>query len=291
MYEHDVAGTQRRFRWAIPSGKGLTAQELEVLSQPRPHHGTTVHPVAQSDAHAEEMEVARRMQLRLLPSAEQLAPALERAGLTLETRFKSCNAVGGDLWGAYELGDGGMAFYAFDLSGHGVPAALNVFRLHALIGDVAVRRDDPAGFLSILNDTLCGQLGPGQFATMFHMVVRDGHLTWSSAAAPRPLLVCPQGLGWLDTTGMPLGLRPHAAYTNRTCAFPRGTGLLFTSDAVSEAETLDGGLLGEEGVEGLVRTVIWRAGKLALEPLFARFYREVRLPLTDDLTALWIERS
>lgn len=239
-----------------------------------------------------ELHHARQTQLALLPRAERLDEVLKGLGLTLESRFEPSFAIGGDLWGAFELGDGRIAIHAFDFSGHGISAALNVFRLHTLLDDHDDVRADPARVLADLNDSLAGLLGAGQFATMFYAVIDtgNGEMLWSAAGAPRPVQVAGNRLTFLDTTGVPLGIGRGAAYRNRAVAFPRGAGLLLYSDAISEAVDAEDEFFGEEGVEALVAETLHADGRLALDRLLDRFFQRVRSPLTDDLTILWISR-
>jgi sigma-B regulation protein RsbU (phosphoserine phosphatase) len=239
-----------------------------------------------------ELHHARQTQLALLPREDRMAEVLDDLGLRLESRFEPSFAIGGDLWGAFELGAGRMAVYAFDFSGHGISAALNVFRLHTLLDDHDQERNDPARVLADLNDSLAGLLGPGQFATMFYGIIdtKAGLMTWSAAGAPRPLLTVGGDRVFLDTTGIPLGIDHGVTYFNRTVAFPPGAGLLLYSDAMSEASDDADDFLGEEGVEALVEETISADGALMLDRLLDRFFHRVRAPLTDDLTVLWINR-
>lgn len=91
-----------------------------------------------------ELSLARTMQFDLLPRRERLDKCRKDYGLSVESFFEPSSDIGGDLWGCGD-GEGGRAvFYTFDFSGHGVGAALNVFRLHALFGELEGRIADPA---------------------------------------------------------------------------------------------------------------------------------------------------
>ena len=83
------------------------------------------------------------------------------------------------------------AILMVDFSGHGINAALNTFRLHALLDSEKEFGGDPASFLERLNMRLAPLLPPGQYATMFYGIMdlsRD-LLVYASAATPSPLLV------------------------------------------------------------------------------------------------------
>lgn len=236
----------------------------------------------------EEMVVARTMQFDLLPRPDRLNPALERLGLSLHSYFEPCSGIGGDLWGCQDLGDGRISLIAFDFSGHGIGAALNVFRLHTLIDEYRGYLGDPAGLLNVLGVSLRQLLGRGQFATMFAAVVDCAmqEITWSGAGTPPPVLFRGGRAEFLDTRGVPLGLSAKPAHENRRTSFPPGSSLLVYSDALIEAQGFDDKMLGNEGLLDMVRQSLDGQGYLAIEPMLDEFYSWAKLPIEDDLTII-----
>ncbi|MBI5164848.1 MAG: response regulator, partial [Magnetospirillum sp.] len=208
------------------------------------------------DAHsrmATELEGARKMQAALLPRLHLLDDIRDRTGLGIEGLVVPSSELGGDFWGVIPLDDGQVMFYTVDFSGHGVTAALNTFRLHTLIGETATGGLEPARFLGQLNQALVGLLPRGQFATMFCAIVDTRHdrLLWSSAGAPPPILATAGGPRFIDSSGVPLGLRANSTYTNRIAPFPSGARLFASRDARSEAVAGAGDRVGESGVMAL----------------------------------------
>ena len=236
----------------------------------------------------EEIALARTMQFDLLPRPERLDPALQGMGFNLYSYFEPCSGIGGDLWGCHDLGGGRMALYSFDFSGHGIGAALNVFRLHALLDEHKAYMADPAALLNILGVSLRQLLGRGQFATMFAAMIDCGaeEIVWSGAGAPPPLLMRGRHTEFLDTRGVPLGLSARPAHQNQRTAFPRGSGLLVYSDALVEAADDAGTMLGSDGLHEWVADGLSAGASLSVEHLLDRFYDWARLPLEDDLTLI-----
>lgn len=240
-----------------------------------------------------ELDAARAMQFNLLPRPAGVDAKLVELGLTIEAYFEPSSGVGGDLWGMTDCGPGRIGFFSFDFSGHGLSAALNVFRLHTLMGEHVPNPEDPAASLAILNHSLNGLLAPGQYATIFFGILdtRRDELVWSAAGHPTPALMNNSGaIMLLDTRGTPLGATAHATYTNRRIAFPRGTSLFLYSDALTEATGLDGRMLGDETLLEMLRAGIANPGGLCLEDLLNQFLVRARLPIEDDLTALHVRR-
>lgn len=240
----------------------------------------------------EEVTVARAMQFDLLPRPERVDPRLAELGLEVESFFEPSSGIGGDLWGCLDCGAGRMSFYSFDFTGHGIGAALNVFRLHALISDHWDPNLSPGFMLKILGMALRGLLGRGQFATMFLCTVdcEKGVIDWASAGAPAPIIVHDGTFRFLDTRGVPLGLSRTPEYSEHSDPFPPGASLLMYSDAITDSPTPDGEVFGEAGLADLVQGILTQSGKMRVEHLIDGLYQRVRTPVEDDLTAVCIQR-
>ncbi len=243
-----------------------------------------------------ELRAARAMQEAILPSPAVLADIRATLGLSVEAVFEPSSEIGGDLWGLHRLGGGGLGggglaggrlgLFTVDFSGHGVSAALNVFRLHALMADHPPDPCDPAGYLEHLNDLLVRVLPRGQFATMFYGVIDRpaGTLVYAAAGAPDPLL---DGVA-LDGSGLPLGILGGARHDNRHCAFGPDSTLFLYSDALTETPLNGGAPLGEEGLAAMLA----RADRAASpEVLLAEFRAAAPRELPDDLTAVVVRAA
>lgn len=240
-----------------------------------------------------ELAGARAMQFDLLPRVERWDARLKGLGLEVEAAFEPSSGIGGDLWGCLDCGGGRLAVYTFDFSGHGIGAALNVFRLHALISERWDPRMAPADFLKALGMTLPGLLGRGQYATMFFGIidVQAGELEWAAAGAPAPILVEDGEARPLDSRGVPLGLTRQPIYEGRRVPFRPGSTLLLYSDALTDSPKADGVAFGEEALLDLVRARVALGMRISVEAVLDEFFGMVPLPLPDDLTAVRITRT
>ncbi|SEH33631.1 PP2C family protein-serine/threonine phosphatase [Magnetospirillum fulvum] len=239
-----------------------------------------------------EIDAARAMQFDLLPRPERIDSRLAELGLEVEAFFEPSLGIGGDLWGCLDCGGDKMSFYSFDFTGHGIGAALNVFRLHALISDRWSPEQPPSETLRLLGIALRGLLGRGHFATMFLCTIdcRRGEIEWASAGAPAPLMIADGGVRLLDTQGVPLGLSADPRYRDHCEPFPPGAALMIYSDAITDAPREQGDLFGEAGLLALAEETIARTGRAAIADLIDGFLARVRMPLEDDMTALGIRR-
>ncbi|WP_035692135.1 PP2C family protein-serine/threonine phosphatase [Azospirillum halopraeferens] len=240
-----------------------------------------------------ELALARQMQERLMPSPERLA-GTAAAGVRIDAHFAPSSELGGDCWDLHRDGRGRLIVHLVDFSGHGVGAALNTFRLHAITQRMDFTEYDPAAFLAAINRRLCPLLPAGQFATMLSGVVdtAENRFVYASAGSTRPLVWGPGGAAPEagDGSGLPLGLVDGIDYQTRTLPLPPGGRLFLYSDAALEIPIAGGGVLDEDGLLGLVDA----CGRD--DPDGAAFLDRLRLaladsgPIDDDLTALLVTR-
>lgn|GEM_PF-803223 len=269
-----------------------------LLREVRNFAGQLGEAMQQVDSHRSqllaEIQAAKGMQLDLLPRLDALRPAFDQMGLSVDAMFEPCIGIGGDLWGCMDCGQGRMAFFCFDFAGHGVGAAMNVFRLHTLLADhwsPALRPDE---VLTRLNLALTEMLRVGQYATMIFAVIdsqRD-EISWSAAGAPAPVLLTGQDLSFLDSRGVPLGISKSIRYSLLTAPFPKGSSLLLYSDAVTEAQTgSPEDMIGEDGLTELVQLARGPDNRISIAALTAELFRRAPPPLADDLTCVAIHRA
>ncbi len=218
------------------------------------------------DQSAANLDSARRMQLGLLPTSEQLAALQADSACCLAGFCRFGEEVGGDFWGAWSTGGGRLALALADFAGHGLSAALNTFRLHAVLSEQGLPLGDPPRMVRLLNRRLHRLLQRGQYATMVYLQLDPAlrEVVWCSAGGPPPLFVTTEGSLDLRGCGLPLGVRAQAEYQRHRTILP-GPGILcLFSDGLYES----GG-----GSQDIERDEIARA--LATP---ARLAREGRLP-------------
>lgn len=243
-----------------------------------------------------DLSQARAMQLALAPEPVNLEALGRKHGMSIDGVFRSSDEIGGDFWTAFDFGPSRIGLFIADLSGHGIAAAINAFRLHTLISRApAADLADPARLLTHLNARLHQILPVGQFATAFYGVIdiAAGTLRYASAGAPSPILDMDgdgRGFRLLDGSGLFLGAFSDAEYEDHVTDFPAGASLLLCSDGVTEANDADGVMLGEAGLAALAQTAAARNPDRLLHELMADFLPAYGDRLGDDLTMVWLRR-
>ena len=114
----------------------------------------------------DELEVARQLQLELLPRE---APGI--AGYRFAFSYRSANTVGGDYYEFLPLADGRLALAVGDASGHGIAAAM-LMAISNAVFKLAVDTDPaPLAVAEMMNRALVGTGGPRAFLTLFYALL------------------------------------------------------------------------------------------------------------------------
>ncbi len=226
-----------------------------------------------------DLEMAREVQLRLLPSHP---PRPENAEIS--ARFHAARAIGGDVYdfldygrdtgaadrdiggagrdgsAAAETGGSRIAIALGDVSGKAAPAALYAALVSGILRSLAPRRLSPAALLTALNDQLQERKLDAQYVTMLIAVWDDGNRTLqvANAGSVQPLFVsrAPTGevnVHTIKAVGFPLGLFPHVTYEEFTLSTRTGDLIVFFSDGIPDAENATGEMFGEDRLCSLLQ--------------------------------------
>ncbi|NVN84900.1 MAG: fused response regulator/phosphatase [Rhodopseudomonas sp.] len=244
---------------------------------------------------SQELEAAQRMQSELLPGRLLQQEIAAAAGLRMGSYARPSSEIGGDLWGLLPIGPEEFGIFLADFAGHGVTAALNTFRLHALIHEYRALHDDPIGLVTMLNERLARLLPPGQFATFLYVVINHeaNLLRFVSAGAPPPIVT--SGLRgptqFAEACGVPLGVVRGVEYDLHELAFLPESSLLLFSDGLPEFPDDYGDRIGEDG---LLRSVAAAHPGLTPHEVIDHVCRAAGIgsdsALPDDTTIVCIDR-
>lgn len=238
-----------------------------------------------------EIETARITQKVLIPNDELIQNMEKDYDMQICGYYQSCSELGGDFWGLKSISSDEMAIYMVDFSGHGVNAALNVFRLHALMQAAMGTLQTPNAYLTYLNAILAPLLPTGQFATMFYGIIdrKKNILSYASAASQPPILFSKNGDDYqlLESTGTVLGAYKETAYSMTVVEFKPGDCLLLYSDALVETNNGQGKNLDIEYWINLFKTRLRTDDdgcRESFAALLANFRQHCIKHLVDDLS-------
>jgi len=181
-----------------------------------------------------ELEVARSLQLAILPATFPTRPGCEGAA-----RMIPATTMGGDFYDYIELPDGQVGLVIADVSGHGVPAAFFMAVARTNLRELAIRHTDPGECLAQTNDALCAQNPLDLFVTVFYCILepQTGVLRYANGGHNPPYVRRATGAveSLSGAGGLVLGAMPGATYPTHTMQLLRGDRLVLYTDGVTEA--------------------------------------------------------
>jgi sigma-B regulation protein RsbU (phosphoserine phosphatase) len=208
--------------------------------------------IAEQEVLKRELDIARDVQLGLLPRTRPVVPGLDYDGTCRMAR-----EVGGDYFDFLDLGPGRLGLAVGDISGKGVSAALLMAGLQACLRSRAgLCADAPAVVVQHANESLVASTDPSRFATFFYAVYSaEGRRLRFVNAGHNPPLLLRAGtsvVSRLRPTGMALGFDAAASYGEGSETLAPGDLLLVFTDGLTEALNEDGEEFGEARLAGLL---------------------------------------
>jgi sigma-B regulation protein RsbU (phosphoserine phosphatase) len=195
-----------------------------------------------------ELEVARRIQLSILPGE---FPAL--TNFRVAARYVPMTSVAGDLYDYVIADNQQVGLLIADVSGHGVPAALIASMVKLAAASQRPVAADPSQFLSGMNAALFGNT-QNQFVTAayVHLNSESHELRYSAAGHPPLLLVRNGSVREIEENGLMLGLFGFASYSTAVHKLAAGDRIVMYTDGIVEASNAAGDFFGEEALCNLL---------------------------------------
>jgi len=243
-----------------------------------------------------EMEAAKRMQMGILPSAEESFPAETR--FSIAATSEPARTVGGDLYDFFLLDDRRLFFLVGDVAGKGPEASLFMAISKALLKSAALRHGEDIGkVLSVANAEIARDNPAMMFVTVFAGIlnVETGALEYCCAGHEPPWRISPdgraerlEGLG-----GPPLCLLDDFEYPTDRADVGIGEQIVVVTDGVTEAANRRMELFGIERTAAAISAL---AGAPSAAEALSRLVGPVHAfadgaEPADDLTALVVFRT
>ena len=263
----------------------IAAQSAQVVEHARLYEEEqALHRVEQ------ELETARSIQQRLLPTAPPSIPGYDIAGMSLAAR-----QVGGDYFDFISMADGMTGLCVADVSGKGITAALLMAVVQATIRGQSLVNSSMAERLEVSNRLIHQSTPADKFVTMFYAALdaENHRLHYSNAGHNPPFLIPRVGEPRVLGAGGPvLGVLPHFKFEESTIDLEVGDLLVIFTDGFSEAINPAMEEFGEERLLEAARSLT----NLPAQELLDTLGEEVRKfcgsePQFDDMTIMAVRRT
>ncbi len=161
-----------------------------------------------------DLHIAKIVQNKTIPSPVDKHENLKEVGFDFYS-FTASELLGGDSWGVLHLTCGAPVFFIFDVTGHGINAAINNSFITSLTHSAfqefkneSPQEFRPAEFLKRLNFLMCEHLQIGTFCAGACFIVDRENLNYAGCALPDLKLVnkATNDVEDLICKGLPMGV-------------------------------------------------------------------------------------
>lgn len=233
-----------------------TADSDEEIADVEVQQTTAADPVAKTDGEADsekallagELRAAQKIQMGLVPKTFPPIPGC--LPFDLYAILEPAREIGGDFYDYWLNGRENLMLVIGDVSGKGIPAALFMAVCRTYLRAFSRSVKEPAKLVEYLNNEVSRHNETCMFVTLICAMVHipTGTVTYANAGHNPPFLRKRDGtVSMLKVAeDMPVGFMHGTEFGTRTLKLDVGESLLFYTDGMPEAFTVDGEMLGEE---------------------------------------------
>ena len=181
----------------------------------------------------DELEMARQIQLSILPHSIPKLPGLEIAA-----NFLPMTSVAGDFYDFIQIDDKHIGILIADVSGHGLPSALIAAMLQVAVAGQAGHASEPAKVLLGLNRALCGKFTENFVTAAYIYADLEENLMRYAGAGHPPMLQWRNSTGktaQVLENGFALGMFEKATYEALEFPLEPGDRYVLYTDGILEA--------------------------------------------------------
>ncbi|RJP50343.1 MAG: hypothetical protein C4583_10740 [Anaerolineaceae bacterium] len=194
-----------------------------------------------------ELKVAAEIQISILPDVLPADPRFD-----FGARIDPARQVGGDFYDVFPVGENRIAVLIGDVADKGVPSAIFMARVHALIMAEADAFPSPEQVLRKVNEHVTRLEKSIQFVTALYGILdcASGDFDYARAGHEPPLLLTSEGVQRLPHgPGMALGLWEDITLDIGRVHLAKGSSLLLFTDGMTDCRNPAGEAFGLERIQ------------------------------------------
>lgn len=209
------------------------------------------HQILEKKKLEEQMQIAKDVQLNLLPAQPPEIEGYDIAGICIPTY-----EIGGDYYDYIQLDENNYAIIIADVSGDGIPAALIMAAFRAILRNQLKLIQEPAEIMNLLNEQIPEVSRKRDFITAFYGKLNflEHKFTYTNCGHNPPVIIRSDGqIEFLDTGGPSLNIVREANFDSYSVNLAPGDQIIFYTDGVTEIFNRD---LTEYGFERLQKVIL-----------------------------------
>ena len=238
----------------------------------------------------EELELAHQIQMQLLPKRDPEVPGYDISGVSYPSRW-----VGGDYFDFIHLLDGRISVTVADVCGKGIPAAVLMSSMQAVLHSLTDLNMELQETINNLNRYVYRNTAEDRFITSFYSELdyRNHKLSYINCGHNPPFLFRRAGeVEKLSSGGLVLGVLEDAQYTAGEVKLEVGDLALMYTDGVTEVHNAENEMFSEHRLIQLVSGLKDLSARAIIEKVneaiqqFGRQHAEAE----DDITIVCLKR-
>lgn len=279
---------------AVPLGIAVIGcvkkQSFQYSTELIPSH---IRRISERERMAKELEIARNVQMSLLPKENPLVEGFDIAGVCLPAL-----EVGGDYYDFFHLGNSKIGIAIGDVSGKGVPAAIYMTLTKGILQSHAGESLSPREVLQKLNKQMYQNIDKSSFVSLFYAVLdmnnrkirfaRAGHnpAILAHGSISQNTLLEPKGIA----VGLEAGKRFQDNLEEHEVSLHSGDVLTFYTDGFTEASTKEGEEFGEDRLEKVISEYKFVSANMIIQNVVRSVKSFVgNHPQHDDMTMVVVK--
>jgi len=238
-----------------------------------------------------ELDLAVRIHESLLPRSFQ------HAKIDVAVRYLPVSGLGGDYCQVIFPNESTCCISICDVTGHGTGPALLATRVSSEVRRLTFENHPPREIVRLLNAFLVNHFSDGGLQVSFfaaRVELDRRRMAYSGGGHPGPFLIRCNGsrrVEVLRSQNMLLGLTEQcmSGEPEHSVTVESGDRLLLYTDGITEAETTDSRILGENGLLDIVRCLTLGNVLEVVDQISERVAQQRSGPPRDDMTLLVLE--
>jgi sigma-B regulation protein RsbU (phosphoserine phosphatase) len=201
---------------------------------------------------SEQMRLAKEIQSSLLPDE---IPEIDN--VSTSAFYRSAYDVGGDYYDIIKINDDEILGLVADVSGKGVPAALIMSSLRAIVRSKIEENNDLMSMVIYLNKYLHNNIPDDRFVTAIFVLINPKikKVQIINAGHNTTPYIKDDKIYYVNSTGLPLGISEDLGYEIETITYKKDFLIVNFTDGVTEARNEYKEEYGEKRLENVMKEI------------------------------------